>query len=113
MKRYEKHVFVCINKREDGHPRGCCADKGSVDLHANLKQKIKDLKLAQTIRVNKAGCLEACEYGPSIVIYPEEIWYGGVSEEDLDEIIESHIKNNKPVERLLIQDKRYHQDGES
>lgn len=111
MKRYEKHVFVCINQRDPGHPRGCCADKGSVDLHAKFKQKMKERKLHSVVRVNKSGCLDACEYGPSIVVYPEQIWYGGVTEDDLDEIIESHIVNNKPVERLFIQNKRYHKDG--
>ncbi|MBI2419441.1 MAG: (2Fe-2S) ferredoxin domain-containing protein [Ignavibacteriales bacterium] len=110
MKRYDLHVFVCENKREEGHPRGCCSDKGSVAFREQLKLRVKKLGLPIDVRVNSAGCLDACEFGAVMVVYPEGTWYGGVQEQDIDEIIESHIKLGKPVERLIIKDKRFHKD---
>lgn len=107
MSRFEKHIFICENKREPGHPRGCCHDKGSPDIAAQFKKRLKELGLNSKIRANKAGCLDACEFGPSIVVYPEQIWYGGVSLNDVEEIIQNHIIGNKPVDRLLIKDKRF------
>ena len=111
MKRFDKHIFVCENKRPDGHPRGCCADKNSPELRQKLKSRLKQLGLNANVRANAAGCLDACEFGPTIVIYPEQIWYGGVTESDIEEIIQSHVIENKPVERLKIKDKRYNKDG--
>lgn len=107
MKRYEKHIFVCENKREDGHPRGCCADKGGAGIRQLFKLKLKQKGLNTKIRANAAGCLDACEFGPAAVVYPEQIWYGGISENDIDEIIESHLVNDKIVERLTIKDPRF------
>ena len=110
MKRFEKHIFICENKRPDDHPRGCCADKNSAELKKSFKEKLKVLNLNSEVRANTAGCLDACEFGPVIVVYPEQIWYGNVSEGDVDEIIESHIINNKPVERLKINDRKFNRD---
>jgi (2Fe-2S) ferredoxin len=107
MSRYQHHIFVCENLREEGHEKGSCAAKGSMDLRQALKKSIKAKGLRGTVRANAAGCLDACEFGPSIVVYPEAIWYGGVQLGDLDEIIDSHIVGGKPVERLRIQDPRY------
>ncbi len=110
MKRFEKHIFVCENKRPADHPRGCCADKGSPELRQKLKKRFKELGLNSKVRANASGCLDACEFGPSIVVYPEQIWYGGVTEDDLEEIIQSHITDDKPIERLKIKDKRFNRD---
>ncbi len=110
MKRFEKHIFVCENVRPQNHPRGCCSEKGSVQLRDYLKKRIKELGINSDIRVNSSGCLDACEFGPSIVVYPEQIWYGGVSMEDVEEIIQSHLIQNHPVERLLIKDARFNRD---
>lgn len=110
MKRYEKHIFVCENKRPDGHPRGCCIDRGSIGLKEAFKTRLKELGLGSTVRTNSAGCLDACEFGPSVVVYPEQVWYGPVTPYDVEEIIQSHIINNIPVERLKIKDKKYNQD---
>jgi len=110
MKRYDIHIFVCENQRPENHPRGCCASKGSVELRDVLKKRVKEAGLPVDIRVNGAGCLDACEYGTVIVIYPEQIWYGAVTIDDIDEIIEQHLKNGTPVERLMIKDKRFHKD---
>lgn len=107
MSRFEKHIFVCENKREEGHPRGCCIDKGSSEITEQFKKRLKELGLNSKIRANKSGCLDACEYGPVVVIYPEQIWYGNISKDNVEEIIQEHIINNKPVKHLRINDKRF------
>jgi (2Fe-2S) ferredoxin len=107
MPRFEKHIFICENKREPNHPRGCCSQKGSAEIKDRFKKRLKELGLSSKVRANSAGCLDACEFGPTIVVYPGQIWYGGIKIEDVEEIIQSHIIDNKPVERLLIKDKRF------
>lgn len=107
MPRFEKHIFVCENKREKGHPKGCCSDKGSIEIRKKFKERLKELGLNTKVRANTAGCLDACEFGPTVVVYPEQVWYGGVKLEDVEEIIQSHIIKNQPVERLKIKDKRF------
>lgn len=111
MKRYEKHLFICENGREPGHPRGCCASKNGAAVKEKFKTRLKELNLSPIIRANSAGCLDACEFGPVVVIYPEQVWYGGVKEEDVEEIIQEHIIKNKVVERLTIKDQRYNKDA--
>ncbi len=101
MKRFDKHIFVCVNLREKNHPKGSCGEKGSEDIRSILKKKLKAKNPDIRVRVNASGCLGACESGPAIVVYPEQIWYEHVTLQDLDEIIESHIINDKPVKRLI------------
>ncbi len=110
MKRFDKHIFVCENKRPDGHPKGCCADKNGLEIRALFKKRLKELGLSTTVRSNAAGCLDACEFGATVLIYPEQIWYGGVTVDDVEEIIQQHIIKNNPVERLKITDKRFNND---
>jgi (2Fe-2S) ferredoxin len=105
--RFKHHLFICENLRAEGDPKGSCARKGSPAIKAAMKEEIKKRMISGeiakgTVRANQAGCLDACEFGPSIVVYPEEIWYGGVTVEDVPEIVESHIIGGKPVERLRI-----------
>ena len=111
MKRFEKHIFVCENVRPADNPRGCCSDKGSKELRQLFKIRLKELGLKNKVRANAAGCLDACEYGASVVVYPEQVWYGGVTENDVEEIIHKHIIDGKPVERLFIRDKRFNKDA--
>jgi (2Fe-2S) ferredoxin len=111
MKRFEKHILVCENKRPDGHPRGCCLDKGGALVREKFKKRLKELGLNRDVRANASGCLDACEFGVTVLVYPEQIWYGGVTVEDVEEIIQSHIINNKPVERLFIKDERFNRDA--
>jgi (2Fe-2S) ferredoxin len=99
---YQPHIFCCINKREDGHPTGCCASKGSVLLSSYMKTKMKAANIGQA-RVNSALCLGRCANGPVMVIYPEGIWYSYQSEADIDEIISQHLQRGQIVERLLIE----------
>lgn len=110
MKRFDKHIFICNNSRPLGHPRGCCFDKGSKELFDNLKMKVASQGLDKKIRVNLSGCLDACEQGIAMVVYPEQIWYGNVKKEDIDEIIQSHLINNKPVERLELKEQDLNND---
>jgi (2Fe-2S) ferredoxin len=100
--RFRHHVFVCENRRPADDPRGCCAAKGSEAIRSALKEEIARRGLKKQVRANSAGCLDACAYGPSIVVYPEGVWYGGVRVEDVPEIVESHLVNGVPVERLRL-----------
>ena len=102
MSYYKHHVFFCTNQREDG--RKCCEQAGASGLRAYAKSRIKELGLSgkEQVRINTAGCLDRCGQGPVIVIYPEEVWYRYTSQQDIDEIIEEHLKKNQVVKRLLI-----------
>lgn len=104
MARFERHVFVCINERAPGHPRGCCSVKASADIREAMKALCTKNGLDGTTRINKSGCLDQCEHGPTIVVYPEAVWYGFVKLEDVEEIVQSHLIGNKPVERLRLPD---------
>ncbi|MGD0761142.1 MAG: (2Fe-2S) ferredoxin domain-containing protein [Candidatus Sulfotelmatobacter sp.] len=102
MPKFEHHIFVCGNQRPDGHPRGCCDPQGQAKLQKLFKLKLAERGLKGRVRANQSGCLDQCEHGPNIVVYPEAVWYGGVTEADVDEIIDSHIVGGKPVERLVL-----------
>ena len=107
MARFERHLFVCTNERPAGHPKGCCREKGSEEIRAALKAELKRCGVAGIVRANASGCLDACEFGVSIVIYPEGIWYGGVTLKDVPQIVERTVLNGEVIERLLIRDPRY------
>lgn len=102
MPYYRHHVFFCTNKRDDG--TACCANHDAQALRDYAKARVKALGLAGKgrVRINNAGCLDRCEEGPVIVIYPEAVWYTYVDKEDIDEIIEEHVLNGRIVERLRI-----------
>jgi (2Fe-2S) ferredoxin len=102
LPEFDRHIFVCTNQREAGAARPSCSPDGKGKLHALMKDKVKAAKLPGVLRVNKSGCLEQCEHGPTIVVYPEQVWYGFVQPEDLDEIVEEHLRHGRPVERLRL-----------
>jgi len=102
MSNYQHHIFICTNLRAPDAPRGCCKPEGAPDLHQLFKEKVGALGLKATVRANKAGCLDQCEHGPNVVVYPEAVWYGKVTPADVDVILEQHIIGGKPVERLRI-----------
>jgi (2Fe-2S) ferredoxin len=104
MPKFKHHLFICTNSRELDHPRGSCDPQKAGDLHREFKTKLAKRGIKDLVRANKAGCLDQCEHGPTVVVYPEEIWYSVHKPEDVDEIIESHIVNGLPVERLRIAD---------
>jgi len=99
---FARHVFVCINERAAGHPRGCCKAKGGIDVRDRLKSELTARGLSKTIRANQAGCLDQCEHGVTVVVYPEQVWYGNVTEADIPEIVEEHLIHGRVVERLLL-----------
>jgi (2Fe-2S) ferredoxin len=100
--RFRHHVFVCENRRPEDDPRGSCGCKGSAAIREALKAEIARRGLKQEIRANAAGCLDACADGPSMVVYPEGVWYGRVAVEDVPEIVERHLVHGVPVERLRL-----------
>lgn len=102
MSHYKHHVFFCCNQRENG--ARCCADHGAQEVRDYAKQKIKSLKMSGPgkVRINQAGCLDRCDEGPVLVVYPEAVWYTYVDHEDIDEIISEHLQQGRIVERLKI-----------
>ena len=98
---YEAHLFVCCNRRPDGHVRGSCAARGSEKLRDYMKVRAKELGLAG-VRVNLAGCLDRCELGPCMVIYPEGIWYKIGSPADVDAVLQEHVRGGGRATRLLL-----------
>ena len=102
MASFARHLFICINQRPAGDPRGCCADKGSAEIAEAFKQRLHERGLKRVVRANKAGCLDQCARGVTVVVYPEGIWYGRVTLADVDEIIERHVIGGEPVERLRL-----------
>lgn len=100
---YRAHVFVCTNERPDGHPRGCCKARGAEHLRDYMKKRATALGLGKAVRVNSAGCLDRCELGPTLVVYPEGVWYTYATEADLDEILQTHLVEGGRVERLMLQ----------
>ncbi len=105
--RYIRHIFICTNRRNEEDPKGSCAQKGSEDIRDLFKKELHERGLKTKVRANKAGCLDVCEYGPNVVIYPEGVWYCHVKKEDIVEIIERHIIAGEVIERLLLPDPRY------
>ena len=104
MPKFEKHIFICGNQRPAGAPRPCCDPAGQAELQKSFKEKLTARGLKGKVRANQSGCLDQCEHGPNLVVYPDAVWYGRVSLDDVDEIIESHIVGGKPVERLMLPD---------
>jgi (2Fe-2S) ferredoxin len=101
---YQHHVFFCLNQREPGADRPSCAQCDAQTMQEYAKKRVKELGLAGAgkVRINKAGCLDRCEEGPVMVVYPEGTWYTYVDKADIDEIVESHLRDGKIVERLKI-----------
>jgi (2Fe-2S) ferredoxin len=101
---YQRHIFFCCNQREAGDARGCCNDKGATRLRDYAKQRVKKLGQAGAgkLRVNQAGCLDRCKHGPCAVVYPDNVWYTYLDEEDIDEIVDRHLVGGEVVERLKL-----------
>lgn len=102
MEYYEKHLFICTNKKAEG--KKCCANSGSDEYFDYLKTRLLELEMhgPGKIRVSKSGCLGRCSSGPCIVVYPDGVWYTYSSFSDIDQIIESHLQAGEIVQQLLI-----------
>jgi (2Fe-2S) ferredoxin len=99
--KYQKHLFICTNQRPDGEKKSC-GEACGLTLVKEFKKLLREKNLHGFMRAQRTGCLDACEHGPSLVVYPDGVFYGGVRPEDAAEIIEEHLMQNKPVERLRI-----------
>ena len=102
MPSFQRHVFVCINERAADHPKGSCKLRGGVEVRDRLKAELKARGLSKIVRANNSGCLDQCEMGVTIVVYPEQVWYGHVTVDDVVEIIEKHLIGGQVVERLML-----------
>jgi (2Fe-2S) ferredoxin len=102
MPPFTSHIFVCCNQREPGHKRGCCDPEGAEALRDCFKAELKTRKLGPLVRANSAGCLEQCEYGPTVVIYPQGIWYGNVTAADVPRILDETVIGGRVLADLAI-----------
>jgi (2Fe-2S) ferredoxin len=102
MPKYTRHIFVCTNTRPPENPKGSCAAKGAEAVRDALAGALAKRGLLRQMRPNKAGCLDACAHGPALVVYPEQVWYGGVTPQDVEEIVEKHLVGGEVVSRLVI-----------
>ena len=101
MKKYKKHIFICINKRDDSLQKKSCGNLG-LEIRNKFVEELKKINLIHEVRTNKSGCLASCATGPTVVIYPEQIWYKNVKVEDVSEIIQETIIKNRVLDRLTI-----------
>jgi (2Fe-2S) ferredoxin len=99
--RFKKHVFICTNERVGGE-RPSCGEARGKELVSCFKKLLAEKGLKGSIRAQRAGCLDACETGPSVAVYPDGTFYGGVTPADVAEIVENHLVGGKPVERLVV-----------
>ena len=102
MGRFRYHIFMCINERSVDDPRGSCTAKGSARLQELFKSEVKRRGLDGQVRANKAGCLDACEHGPTVVVYPDAVWYQVKTDADVLEVMDRHIGRGEVVTRLMI-----------
>lgn len=98
--RYDKHVFVCANQKGEG--KACCGETKGLALVGLFREQLKAKGLHGKIRVQKSGCLDVCSRGPALVVYPEGTYYGNVTNEDVNRIVEEHLIANKPVSELVL-----------
>jgi (2Fe-2S) ferredoxin len=102
MKPYKTHLFICTNRRPEGDARGSCAAHGGDAVKDRFKEVLKARGVKGAVRANAAGCLDQCASGCAVVVYPEGVWYGGVTPSDVEEIVDRHVLGGEPVERLRI-----------
>ncbi|MCP4043112.1 MAG: (2Fe-2S) ferredoxin domain-containing protein [Gammaproteobacteria bacterium] len=102
MAKPEKHVFVCIQSRPPGHPKGSCADHGCQKVLDEFQQQFEQRELWGKMLLTKASCMGTCEYGPSVLVYPESVMYGKVTQKDVTAIVEEHLLGGTPVDRLRV-----------
>lgn len=98
---FDLHVFCCTNRRDEGHERGSCAQKGAEKLKDYLKNRVRDLGL-QRIRINQSGCLDRCEQGPCVLVYPDGVWYRCSTKEEMEEVLMRHLVEGGRAEHLMI-----------
>jgi len=102
MPPLERHLFVCVNRRDPDNPKGCCAAKDAEEIRSRFKRLAFEAGLRGRVRINAAGCLDQCAHGVTVVVYPEAVWYGAVTVDDVEEIFREHVLGGRPVERLRL-----------
>lgn len=102
MSLYERHVFTCVNERDGSDARGCCAERGGLDVAGWFKAEAKARGWKGRIRTNRAGCLDVCEFGPVVVVYPEQVWYSPTTQAEVRAICDRHLDRGELVEELMI-----------
>ena len=102
MPPFERHLFICNNERKEGDPRGSCVARGANEMLDIAKDWVHQNGLKGKVRVNKAGCLDACKHGPAMVVYPDDVWYSPQNKEEVETILQEHIKDGKAVEHLAL-----------
>lgn len=102
MPKPRYHIVVCTNTRPPGHPKGSCGEKGAQNVAMKLSEEMEKRSLFGSVVLTGSTCIGMCNIGPVIIVYPDAVWYHGVTVNDVPEIIEEHILKGKPVERLMI-----------
>ena len=102
MNKPKYHIFVCTSSRPTGQQKGFCHSKSSVEIMASFIEEIEDRGLGGEVYVSNTGCLGFCEKGPVVIVYPDNVWYGSVTADDVLEIMDEHIEGGKPLERLML-----------
>jgi (2Fe-2S) ferredoxin len=104
LAKFKHHLFICVNERDESAPRPSCGHSGGKKLKSAFKDAVKDAGLKGQVRANELGCLDQCEHGPVVVVYPDAVWYGFVHVKDVEEIVSEHLVHGRPVERLKLAD---------
>jgi len=104
LAKFKHHLFICVNERDESAPRPSCGNSGSKKLKSAFKDAVNDAGLKGQVRANELGCLDQCEHGPVVVVYPDAVWYGFVHVKDVEEIVSEHLVYGRPVERLRLAD---------
>lgn len=102
MPKPEKHVFICVQNRPPGHPRGSCGERGCGDMFEEFINQLQQRNCYDKVAITNTGCIGPCVTGPTVLVYPEGVMYGGVTKDDVTEIFESHLLGDTPVERLKV-----------
>jgi (2Fe-2S) ferredoxin len=102
--RPERQVLVCVNARPPGNPKGSCGEKDSQSLYDALRDIVQERGLEERVMVNRTMCLKHCSRGPVVAVQPDNVWYAGVTPDDLAEICSAHLEGGQPVERLFMPD---------
>ncbi len=106
MAKPERYVFVCTNERPEGHPKGSCIGRGGAEVWQTFRD-LQGEKMALSFKVVATGCLEPCLAGPTVYVAPDDVWYGGVTVDDIEQIIDEHLIGNRPVEFLRIENEDF------
>ena len=102
MPKRARYVLLCVNERPPGHPKGCCTSRGAGEIRDRFAEVLARESLLGQVRVVRTSCLDTCSRGAALAVYPDDVWYQGVTADDVEEIVESHFKGGRPVERLIL-----------